>query len=256
LIDELYDQDWPDYYWPPSEIISRINSGVHFINHLGHCNETIALKNHINSLVQLTNDEYCFIYTQGCHAGCFDGVDCWAEHVTAKNDHGAFAVAMNARYGFGSSRTSLQTTDSPSQRFAREFWDAIFDPVENKRELGRANQDSKEDNLYRIDEPAMRWVYYEMNVFGDPTVPLRMPACDCTRFCDVNTDGNINPVDVVLMVNFVYRNLDGRNPSPPMCPVESGDWDCNGAVNPIDVIYFANYVYKSTGSGPGDPCEP
>jgi len=256
ILDELYDLDWPTYSWPSSEIISRINNGVHFINHLGHCNETIALKNHLTSLSQLTNENYCFIYTQGCFAGRFDGLDCWAEYVTGKNDHGAFAVAMNARYGFGSSRTTLQTTDSPSQRFAREFWDAVFNPAENKPELGRANQDSKEDNLYRIDEPAMRWVYYQMNIFGDPSIPLRTQFCDCAGFCDVNDDGNINPVDVVLVVNFVYKNQDARTPSPSLCPGENGDWNCNGAINPVDVVFYVNYVYKASGLGPCDPCNP
>jgi hypothetical protein len=36
--------------------------------------------------------------------------------------------------------------------------------------LACANQDSKEDNLYRINEECMRWCYYEINLFGDPTV--------------------------------------------------------------------------------------
>jgi len=255
-LDELYDLDWPGYSWPASEVISRINNGVHFINHLGHCNEYIALKNHLTSLGQLTNENYCFIYTQGCYAGCFDGVDCWAEYVTGKNDHGAFAVAMNARYGFGSSRTAVQTTDSPSQRFAREFWDAVFNPAENKPELGRANQDSKEDNLYRIDEPAMRWVYYQMNIFGDPSIPLRTQVCDCAGFCDLNDDGNINPVDVVLAVNFVYKNQDARTPLPALCLGVNGDWNCNGAVNPVDIVFYVNYVYKASGVGPHDPCDP
>ena len=76
---------------------------------------------------------------------------------------------MNARYGWG----AYNTTDGPSQRFDREFWDAVFSPTEGMPEVGRANQDSKEDNLYRINEGCMRWITYELNLFGDPTVAIQ-----------------------------------------------------------------------------------
>ena len=67
---------------------------------------------------------------------------------------------MNARYGFFWSFS----TDGDSQRYNREFWDAVFG--ENITEIGRANQDSKEDNLYIINRSTMRWCYYQLNLFG------------------------------------------------------------------------------------------
>jgi len=57
---------------------------------------------------------------------------------------------------------------------------------------------------------------------------------------DVNNDGEINPVDVVLMVNFVYKNQGC--PQPEECV---GDCDCTGSINPVDVVYLVNWVYKS-----------
>jgi hypothetical protein len=44
---------------------------------------------------------------------------------------------------------------------------------ENIREIGRANHDSKEDNLFMIQRSCMRWVYYETNLFGDPAVAFQ-----------------------------------------------------------------------------------
>ena len=102
-----------------------------------------------------------------CLAGHLDGTDCWAETMNIKTDHGAFALVMNARFGWG----DWDTTDGPSQRFNREFWDAVFD--ESMPEISKANQDSKEDNLYRINEPCMRWCTYELNLFGDPAVAIQ-----------------------------------------------------------------------------------
>jgi len=169
-IERLYDRDYPGNDWPSFAIADQINAGSHVINHYGHCNRTYAMKMNYTDLISLlSNTDLCFIYSQGCLAGHFDQLDCWAEYVTIKYSIGAFAAIMNARYGWGNS-----DTDGPSQRYDREFFDAIFNPIENKPQLGRANQDSREDNLYRIDEPAMRWCYYELHLFGDPAMQLRI----------------------------------------------------------------------------------
>jgi hypothetical protein len=169
-VDRLYEQN---YNWSQSDLTSRINGGLHIINHLGHGSPDYAMKLYDNDIMsELTNNDHCFVYSQTCLAGHFDGTDCWAEYLNIKTDAGGFAIVMNARYGWG----TQFSTDGPSQRFNREFWDAVFNPTEGKPELGRANHDSKEDNLYRIDESCMRWVYYEANLFGDPTASIKGSA--------------------------------------------------------------------------------
>jgi hypothetical protein len=157
--------------WDPSELTGRINEGRHVINHLGHNSFTMAMKLEFSDLEMLQNDDHFFVYSHGCFAGGFDTLECWAEYVTVKIDGGAFAAIMNGRLGWG----SAWTTDSYSQRYNREFWDAVFDPNEDKPQLGRANQDSKEDNLYRIHEVGMRYVWYGLNLLGDPTVSIKRP---------------------------------------------------------------------------------
>ncbi|MBN1860507.1 MAG: PKD domain-containing protein [Candidatus Thermoplasmatota archaeon] len=165
-INKLYDT--PSYDWPPSAIISVINNGVHVINHLGHASYDYNLKLDNYDVDALSNptDETCFIYSQGCMAGGFDSGDCIAEHFTVKTTHAAFAVIMNARYGFFWS----YSTDGDSQRLHRQFWDAVFG--EMKPQLGKASHDSKEDNLPIIGRSCIRWVYYETNLFGDPALSL------------------------------------------------------------------------------------
>ncbi len=171
-IDTLYDKDWPTQNWPQEEIIKKINRGTQLINHLGHSgyNYNMNVGNR-DVILSLTNNETCFIYSQGCEAGDFDYpyADCIAEYFTVKTKHGAFAGIWNSEDGFGKSGS----TDGPSQRFHREFLDAIFG--ENITILGKANQDSKEDNLYRINETVMRWCYYELNYFGDPLLHFDLP---------------------------------------------------------------------------------
>ena len=158
----LYDRDGT---WSKSELIDLINDGFHVINHDGHASYNYNLKmTNADVVDELTNEEYCFIYSHGCNAGGFDRSDCIAEHLTVKTDSGAFAVIMNARYGW----FWAYSTDGDSQRFSREFWDAVFN--ESILALGKANQDSKEDNLYLIERSCIRWCYYQLNLLGDPTL--------------------------------------------------------------------------------------
>ncbi|MFH1373268.1 MAG: C25 family cysteine peptidase [bacterium] len=186
VIDKLYDRDWAGNDWPFSELVTRINSGLHVVNHLGHANTNYALKSYKTSFTgSVTNTDLCFIYSQGCYAGRFDGADCWAEYAHIKCDYGPFATIMNARYGYG----SYESTDGPSQRFNREFWDAVFNPAESKTRMGKANQISKEENLYRLNESCMRWCTYQLNLFGDPTIAfIGVDTCvdvDSDEVCDV-----------------------------------------------------------------------
>jgi hypothetical protein len=157
----LYDRN---NTWPTSEIITLINDGFHVVQHDGHSNYNYNLKLSSSDIDAFTNEKYCFVYSNGCMAGGFDNGDCFAEYMTVKTENGAFAGIWNARYGW----FWAYSTDGDSQRFAREFWDAVFD--ENISEISKANQDSKEDNLYIIGRSCIRWCYYQLNLFGDPTL--------------------------------------------------------------------------------------
>jgi hypothetical protein len=164
-INKIYDSQ--TNYWEPSELISIINNGVHIINHLGHASYDYNMKMYSSDVDYLTNDDLCFIYSQGCMSGGFDdpdGYDCIAEQFTIKSSHGAFAGIWNARYGYFWS----YSTDGDSQRLHRQFWDAVFG--ENISQIGKANHDSKEDNLAIIGRSCIRWCYYETNLFGDPSL--------------------------------------------------------------------------------------
>ena len=169
---KLYDS--PSYSWDPSELMAIINDGVHFINHLGHASYDYNMKLGTYDVDALSNpsNRTCFIYSQGCMAGGFDNGDCIAEHFTIKTTHAAFAGIWNARYGFFWS----YSTDGDSQRLHRQFWDAVFG--EMIPEIGRANHDSKEDNLPIIGRSCIRWCYYETNLFGDPSLKITEGAAN------------------------------------------------------------------------------
>jgi subtilisin family serine protease len=204
LVDTLYDRS--GYSWPASEILSRMSGGTYGIyNHLGHANATYVMKFYNADADALTNNNFFFAYSQGCIPGNFE-VDCIAEHLTTSTRHGAFAVVFNARYGWG----QYNSTDGPSQRFDRQFWDAYFG--EFMSNLGALNADSHEDNIWDINGDCIRWCFYETNLFGDPQTPVRgrvvgpslsYSSHTISDAAGGNGDGLVNPgetVDITLTV--------------------------------------------------------
>jgi len=169
-IEKLYDYSiQPNNYWPGSEMIARINAGVHIIDHLGHSGPGYAMRTDTSMLRwQLTNTEYCFVYAEGCSAGQFDLTDCWAEYMTTKLPDGAFGCVANARLGLGS-----RSTRHPVHIFNREFWDAVYRADEAKPQIGRAISDARADHAYHVNDPAVRWTLYEITLFGDPAVAIK-----------------------------------------------------------------------------------
>jgi ELWxxDGT repeat protein len=160
----LYDSS--TYTWSASDLVSLFNSGQYGIyNHLGHANTSYVMKLSNSTVDTLTNTNYFFIYSQGCYPGNFP-LDANAEHFTTSTRYGAAAVIFNSRYGWGRGNS----TDGPSQRPDREFWDALFS--EGINQLGVMNADSHEDVLWGISDSIIRWVVFETNLFGDPAAHI------------------------------------------------------------------------------------
>ncbi len=161
--------------WTKTQLIALMNGGLNIVNHLGHCNVTYAMRMYNSDIPSFTNDglnhTYNFVYSQGCYCGSMDNRndggsytdDCFAEQFTS-DDHGAVAVVMNSRYGWG----EHLSTNGSSQYYDRQFFDAMFG--ERIYPIADANDDSKMDNVWAITYGANRWCYYELNVFGDPAL--------------------------------------------------------------------------------------
>jgi len=252
-INRLYDINWSNNSWPKSEIINRINSGLNIINHLGHSGSDYNLKMNISDVVSLNNDKLCFIYSQGCFSGAFDNDievydDCIAEYFTVKTKNAAFAGIWNNRYGWG----SRISTDGASQRYDREFFDAIFneglrDP--KKKNLGVANQDSKEDNLWRINEDCMRWCYYGINLFGDPQISLKpVPIPDHDLAVDlIDSIGDLVPNEEFVLHSKIVNqgSKDETDVSGALCVYKINDF-----INYDDSLYYSkSFSFESLLSG-------
>ena len=227
-LDRLYDRSDPNQDWPKQAILEKINSGVHFINHLGHANTNTLMKTKESNIASLSNDEYCLIYSQGCFAGAFDNMvfeegfqdsDCVAE-AFCNLKHGAFAVIANSRLGWGAAATSLTS----SQILDRQFIDAVTGDLDSgayspKLNIGLAHQDAREDTYSHFPyDLYFRYSAYGINLLGDPIVQLKVAYQD--------QDGDSIPDK--------WEELFGLNPVDP--GDANSDPDADGISNYMEFV--------------------
>jgi hypothetical protein len=162
--------------WSKSQVISLLNGGVNLVNHCGHSSLYSVMRLATSDVPLLTNDgvsaSFFIAYSHGCYVAAFDNrddagtvhaEDCIGEQLVT-GPHGAAAFIGNTRYGWD----APGSTCGVSQFFDRRFFDAIFG--QGITRLGDALDDSRFDNIPYISFDAVRWVYYEMCLFGDPAM--------------------------------------------------------------------------------------
>ncbi|MBU0959386.1 MAG: hypothetical protein KKB31_05570, partial [Nanoarchaeota archaeon] len=182
-VDFFYEADG---YWSKDDLKNRINQdNLHMINHLGHGQffRNMKLEEIMGDLDDLTNNNNKFFgYSEACDSGKFvydSIIECM---VLGPNR--AFGYIANSGIGIG----TPGSTDFPSTRYHREFIDALFS--ERILNFGKANQDSKEDNLGSLPSNeayvwwgndwalAMEYIYYSITLFGDPETSIKIPEPD------------------------------------------------------------------------------
>ncbi|HNT52235.1 MAG TPA: C25 family cysteine peptidase, partial [Candidatus Syntrophosphaera sp.] len=190
-----------------------INQGAHVMNHMGHANETFLMGQGNNTIEQLENSEYGFLYTQGCYPAAFDqrtsgDGECIAEHMVT-TDGGLFAFIGNTRYGW----YAPGSINGASQFYDRQYFIGLFETLNTR--FGQALSYSRQQNLNAaLSNDVMRWCYYEVVLFGDPSIEVKYPdpalpllTLEDYSISDIegDNDGTINPGEI-LRVYPVIRN--------------------------------------------------
>ena len=85
------------------------------------------------------------------------------------------------------------------------------------------------------------------------TCPGFVAPCDCPHQGDINQDSFINVLDVVAVINRVFKGAAAVK--DPLCPRERADFNADGAINVLDVTGEINHVFKH-GPLPVNPCGP
>ncbi|MFA6721585.1 MAG: C25 family cysteine peptidase, partial [Candidatus Cloacimonadaceae bacterium] len=195
---------------------NAINQGAHVMNHMGHANETYLMGQGNNTIEQLENTEYGFLYTQGCYPAAFDqrtsgDGECIAEHMST-TDGGVFAFIGNTRYGW----YMPGGIDGASQFYDRQYFIGLFETLNTR--FGQALSYSRQQNLNAaLSNDVMRWCYYEVVLFGDPSIDVKYPdpslpllSLEEYSVSDIegDGDGSINPGEI-LRIQPVIGNQEG-----------------------------------------------
>jgi len=168
-IEKLYESQGNETY---ENVMDALNNGKNFVNHDGHAwwNVMGIGTDHLtnNDMDILTNGpKYSVLYSIGCWPAAID-YDCIAEHFLTNPDGGGVAFVGNSRYGWGSPGNPVY---GYSDRFDQEFYHQIFD--NDVTTIGNTVGAIKTTYIpFSAQENVFRWCEYEINLLGDPTMPI------------------------------------------------------------------------------------
>lgn len=121
----------------------------------------------------VTNSFYPIHLSIACYSGAFDDGDCIAEKYITNTNGGMVACILNSRYGWFLHGDVTRY----SGELDNEFYNQLFNG--NYINIGQTLQEAKEQFAIDALTPSMwdddnvyRWVIYEWNLLGDPTLDI------------------------------------------------------------------------------------
>jgi hypothetical protein len=163
--------------WKAVDAIDAMNRSPHLVLYNGHGDTDKIMRLSTGDLNALTNQDLFLAYSVGCNAGQFDNdrfsPDSIGEELVKRPRFGAFAAVFNSRAGWYEARRE--------ERYSGEFQTKFFQQLLKKGQtrLGTACQVAKHEMLGHIEASGImpyRWCYYEIILFGDPHVSLKLPG--------------------------------------------------------------------------------
>ena len=164
-----------------ANVLEHINSSYHIISHSGHANYNIMcfgggpggyLSN--EDLTNLSNQPNTSIFLSiGCWPAAFD-YECIAESFLNNNNGGGLAFIGNSRYGWGSPGNPLYGI---SDKYMNRFYYELF--KNDNYHLGETLASTKMYYApFCTNENVYRWCQYELNLLGDPELPIHTAPLD------------------------------------------------------------------------------
>ncbi len=175
-----------------AQVLAAMDEGQNIINHNGHAWIDVMgvnsweYLNHSDALSLYNHPRNSIIYSIGCWPAAFDYY-CIAEAFLINSHGGAVAFIGNSRYGWGSPGNPEY---GYSDRFDQQFFAALFS--REVYQIGAALADAKTVYVPRAgQENVYRWCEYEVNLLGDPEMPIwtDTPEYMMVEYSDTVPDG-------------------------------------------------------------------
>ena len=192
-------------------VMNALNEGQNIINHDGHAWYTVmsvgtGMLSRSDMDILTNGPKYSLLFSIGCWPAAFDH-DCIAEHFVTNPNGGGVAFIGNSRYGWGSPGNPLF---GYSDRFDQQFYRMLF--TENIYRAGDALLAAKTVYMpFAQQENVYRWCEYEINLLGDPEMPVWTDApqplvVDCpaevpvgNNLCQITVSNGGSPVENALV---------------------------------------------------------
>jgi len=155
-----------------ANVIAAINAGQNLLNHNGHAWYTVMSTGpdglYRNDMDNLSNgNRQGIIYSIGCWSSAID-YDAISEHYVNNPNGGGVAFIGNSRYGWGSPGNPCY---GYSDRFDANFYNTLL--VRDLTHIGYTLAMNKVDFIPRSRaENVYRWHQYQLNLLGDPEMPI------------------------------------------------------------------------------------
>jgi hypothetical protein len=173
-----------------TRMIDSMNVGYGMGHWVGHGNENgmymggSAYLNSSDADNLINGDKLQIANSIGCFCGAWDetpGGDCFAEHLVNRVGGGLVAAMMNSRYGWGAYVGGY--VPGPSERLDTTFYANIFH--DDVYRIGETHGLAKDAWVPYADSGAQydmtRWCIYELNLLGDPDLPIWSEIPDSLR---------------------------------------------------------------------------
>ncbi|MCK4328560.1 tetratricopeptide repeat protein [candidate division WOR-3 bacterium] len=140
-----------------------------------------------------------------CLCGAFD-YDCYAEHLMNNESGGTVGACLNSRFGWG---RTIPPPLGPSNELSIRFFRELFN--EDFYRIGQTLAEAKDFFVPTASTNRYyRWCVYELNLFGDPEMPMWTDFGNC--FCVEHPDTVFDNSEVVVTVKSEYPYPPCSNP--------------------------------------------
>ena len=196
-IDKLYESS---HNLNRSTALSALNHGRGFINICCHgfFKEITVASDYLSDTdfaALASGNRYGLMYSTTCLSGGFDQSDCIGEAWVLAPQGGGFYIG-NSRYGWDEPG---YPGDGPSDLYDQEFFSSVF--LTGFTNLGKAFADAKHEFVGESrSDPYMRYVMYDLNLLGDPELPL---WTDTPEAITVTAPASLDTTPQVFAVNVM-----------------------------------------------------
>ncbi|MBI4726665.1 hypothetical protein HY768_05505 [candidate division TA06 bacterium] len=230
----MVSQDWTItklYYnqtpFTQEQMIQLFNEGYGLSHWVGHGLEDLIRIRYKLPAINLTNDDADTLQNGdrtgianaiSCFSGAMDPLwndDCLADHLINKVGGGTVGAIMNSRFGWGAPTTGKMGS---SELLDVEIFNKIFNTPDSCK-IGVALAASKTRWAPYADNPdiqyaQMRWCLYELNLFGDPEMPVWVNSAPYYTMACPET---VLVGDADLPMSVLWNNTKATMPAAGAC---------------------------------------